>query len=101
MEYVFPGRTIRVVFACFRDKNITSMLPEIGLLGELFITTFDHVRARQEADYFLYLKDYKFNGDHIALIKELKEQFPDDVILVCGSLAFANLVYQEFKDGKI
>ena len=77
------------------------MLPEIGLLGEITITTFNHVRAREEADYFLYLEDYKFNPDQISILKEMKELYPEDVILVTGSLAFANLVYQEIKDGKI
>ena len=101
VENVFPGKNIHVVFACFKDKNITAMLPEIGLLGDLNLTTFNHVRAREESDYFLYLEDYKFNNDHISLIKELKEKYPDDIILVTGSLAFANLVYQEIKDGKI
>ena len=101
MEVVFFGKPIHVVFASFRDKNITSMLPEIALLGDVSLTTFDHVRARDESEYFLYLEDYKFFNDHIALIKELKTQYPEDVILVTGSLAFANLVSREIKDGKI
>ena len=91
---------IHVVFACFKDKNITSMLPEIGLLGELNLTTFDHYRAREESDYFLYLEEYKFFDDHIALIKQLKEQYPDDVILITGSLAFAALAHKELLDEK-
>ena len=94
-------KNIHVVLACFKDKNITAMLPEIGLLGELSLTTFNHPRARQESDYFLYLEEYKFFEDHIALIKSLKEQYPDDVILVTGSLAFACLVHKELLDGKI
>lgn len=101
MEDVFTGKAFHIVFACFKDKNITSMLPEIALLGELSLTTFNHVRARDESDYFLYLDDYKFFEDHLALIKELKTTYPDDVILVTGSLAFANLVHQEILDGKI
>ena len=101
MEVVFSGKPIHVVFASFRDKNITSMLPEIALLGDVNLTTFDHVRARDESEYFLYLEDYKFFNDHIALIKDLKTQYPEDVILVTGSLAFANLVSREIKDGKI
>lgn len=101
MEIVFPGRIVHIVFASFKDKNITSMLPEIGLLGELSLTTFDHVRAREEADYFLYLEDYKFNSDHKELIKSLKETYPEDIILVTGSLAFANLVNKEIKNGEI
>ena len=101
VENIYPGKTIHVVFASFKDKNITVMLPEIGLLGDIYLTTFDHVRAREEDDYFLYLEDYKFNKDHVALIKELKEKYPEDIILVTGSLAFANLVSKEIKDAKI
>ena len=94
-------KPIHVVLACFRDKNITAMLPEIALLGELSLTTFEHPRAREESDYFLYLEEYKFYSDHIALIKSLKEQYPEDVILITGSLAFACLVHKELLDGKI
>jgi len=101
VELSFPGKVVHIVFACFKDKNITSMLPEIGLLGELNLTTFDHVRAREESDYFLYLEDYKFYPDHLELIKNLVNKFPEDVILVTGSLAFANLVHKELLDGKI
>lgn len=101
VETVFLGQTIHIVFASFKDKNITSMLPEIGLLGELSLTTFNHVRARDESDYFLYLEDYKFYSDHKALIKSLKETYPDDIILVTGSLAFANLVKKELTNGEI
>lgn len=101
VETVFLGETIHIVFASFKDKNITSMLPEIGLLGELSLTTFNHVRARDESDYFLYLEDYKFYSDHKALIKSLKETYPDDIILVTGSLAFANLVKKELTNGEI
>ena len=92
------GKPIHIVFACFKDKNITSMLPEIALLGDLNLTTFNHPRARERDDYFLYLEDYKFFDDHIALIKNLKEQYPDDVILVAGSLAFSSLVHKELLD---
>lgn len=101
MELVFPNKTIHTVFASFKDKNITVMLPEISLLGELILTSFSHVRAREENDYFLYLEDYKFNSDHKALIKSLKETYPDDVILITGSLAFANLVKKEITNCEI
>ncbi len=101
MELVFPGKSVHIVFASFKDKNITVMLPEISLLGELLLTTFEHSRAREESDYFLYLEDYKFHSDHKGLIKSLKETYPDDVILVTGSLAFANLVKKEITNGEI
>lgn len=101
VDNLHPSVPVHVVFACFKDKNITIMLPEIALLGELSLTTFDNPRSREESDYFLYLEEYKFYNDHIALIKSLKEQYPDDVILVTGSLAFACLVHKELLDGKI
>ncbi len=101
IENIFPDKVVHVVFACFKDKNITAMLPEIALLGELSLTTFEHVRARSSDDYFLYLEDYKFYDDHISLIKDIKANYPEDIILVTGSLAFANLVHQEILDGKI
>lgn len=92
----FAGTVTHIVFACFRDKNITTMLPRIGLAGsEVILTTFDHPRARTYEDYFLFAEDYRFEEDHLALIKSLMEQYPDDNILVTGSLAFASLVKKE------
>lgn len=95
----FAGANTHIVFACFKDKNITSMLPRIGLAGsEVILTTFDHPRARTYDDYFLFVEDYRFENDHLALIKSLIEQYPDDNILVTGSLAFASLVKKELKE---
>ena len=91
----FLGKPTHVVFACFRDKNITVMLPRVGLIGETTLTTFDHPRARTYDDYFLFAEDYHFEEDHLSLIKNLMEQYPDDNILVTGSLAFASLVKKE------
>ena len=72
------------------------MLPRIGLAGsEVILTTFDHPRARTYDDYFLFAADYRFEEDHLALIKSLMEQYPEDNILVTGSLAFASLVKKE------
>lgn len=95
------GCPIHVVFACFRDKNITAMLPEISLLGEISLTTFEHNRARKEEDYFLYLEEYKYFDDHISLIKDIRANYPDDYILVTGSLAFAYLVCDEIRNETI
>ena len=89
-------RTIHVVFACFKDKNIESMLIELGRISnDITLTTFNHKRARNEEDYFLYLGDYSFNEDYISLIKEKISLYPDDLILVTGSLAFVGVVKKE------
>ena len=99
---VTQGRPIHVVFACFRDKNLGNMLNSLGAITEdLTITTFDHPRARTEDEYFLFLGDYTFENDAKGLIERKISEFPDDVILVTGSLAFASLVRRWFKNGQL
>ena len=99
---VTEGKPIHVVFACFRDKNLGNMLSSLGAItDDLTMTTFDHPRARKEEEYFLFLGDYKFEEDAKALIKSKMNEFPDDVILVTGSLAFAALVRRWFRMGEI
>ena len=96
----YQDKKIHVIFACFKDKNVSLMLPQISLLtDDVSVTTFDHPRARKEEDYFLFLEDYKFYDDHINLINEKIKEFPDDVFLVTGSLAFASLVRKEYLEG--
>ena len=92
------SRPIHVVFASFKDKNIENMLiPLSNMAADVTLTTFDHVRARGEEEYFLYLGDYEFNPNYLDLIKDKLEKFPDDVVLVTGSLAFVGRVKQELK----
>ena len=40
-------------------------------------------------DYFLFLDDYSFNEDPLAALKQMQETYPEDAILITGSLAFA------------
>ena len=69
------------------------MLPELSLIGEVNLTTFDNARAREEGEYFLYLDDYKFNGDYKNLIDDLlANSVETDVILITGSLTFTYVV---------
>ncbi len=94
-------RPIHVVFAAFRDKNIDQMLISLGSISnDVVLTTFEHKRARTEDEYFLYLGDYKFVHDYVGYIKELEEKYPDDLILVTGSLYFAGLVRGAMKNEK-
>lgn len=89
---------VHVVFACFKDKNIDSMLNALGQIStDVTLTTFDHKRARTEEEYFLYLGDYKFDADYKKVIDELRATYPDDVVLVTGSLAFVGIVRKLFK----
>ena len=84
------NKNIRVLLASFKDKNIIQMLSIIGSISEsITLTTFNHPRARKEEDYFLFLSDYEFNENAVEAYRKLKEQYPDDIILITGSLAFA------------
>ena len=53
-----------------------------------------------EDEYFLFLGDYQFRENAVELLKEKMEQFPEDVILVTGSLAFAAYMRKAFKERK-
>lgn len=84
------SQNIHVLLASFKDKNIIQMLSIIGAVSSsITLTTFDHVRARKEEDYFLFLSDYEFNENPVDAYKKLKEVYPEDIILITGSLAFA------------
>ena len=79
--------------ASFLDKNIDAILPLLSSVSSsITITTFPHRRARKEEDYFLYLGDYVFKEDCYQAYLELREKYPDDLILITGSLYFAYLM---------
>ena len=87
---------VHVIFASFRDKNFSHMLNILDTITtDITITTFDHKRAKTEDEYFLFLSTYNFDPDYLGKIKSLREQYPDDLILVTGSLYFAGLVKRE------
>lgn len=83
-------KDIHVLLASFKDKNIIQMLSIIGAISDsITLTTFNHPRARKEEDYFLFVSDYEFIEDPLEGYRKLKEQYPDGIILITGSLAFA------------
>ena len=85
----FSGN-IRILLASFKDKNIIQMLTYLGSIAEsITLTTFDHPRARKEEDYFLFTSDYEFIDDPVEAYTKLREQYPEDIIVITGSLAFA------------
>lgn len=101
LDNVIKNKPIHVIFSCFRDKNIANMLAVLGsITDDLTMTTFDNPRARTQDEYFLFLGDYQFVQDAKQLLKDKVEQFPDDAILVTGSLAFAAYMRQLFVEKK-
>lgn len=90
-----------VIFSCFRDKNLGALLSHFGSLpGDLTLTTFPHPRARTQDEFFLFLGEYPYQEDAIALVKQKMEEFPDDAILISGSLAFAAYIRKEVFNDK-
>ena len=69
------------------------MLPILANgVSDITLTTFDHIRAREEIDYFLYVADHHFEADWKKALDNLIITYPDDLILVTGSLAFVSIV---------
>ena len=87
------NKPIHILFAAMRDKNIAVMLPMLNRDAEsITLTTFPHYRARNEEDYFLYIGDYEYKEDAKAALDELIQTYPEDLILVTGSLAFVGFL---------
>ncbi len=97
LKYI--NKPIHIIFAVFKDKNVEQMLVTLSsLTNDITLTTFDHKRARKEEDFFLYLGDYEFKEDFKELLKEKLEQYPNDLILITGSLAFAGVMRRYIKE---
>ena len=87
------GRKIHAIFASFRDKNIAVELPCLANgVADITLTTFDHPRARTEDEYFLYVADHPFDADPIGAVERLLDLYPEDVVLITGSLYFVGLM---------
>ena len=98
LQNVAQGREIHTLFACFRDKNIERMLAYLGEYSkDVTLTTFPHERARTEEEFFLYMQDYSFKEDALSALNDLMANYPNDCILVTGSLAFAAYIKQHLK----
>ena len=98
MNSLYGDKNIHVLFACFRDKNLPGLFSQFGSLGnDLTLTTFPHPRARGEEEYFLFLEDYKFTAEPLYFLENLVNEYPEDVILVTGSLAFVSYIKRNLK----
>ena len=98
LSNIVQDKTLHVLFACFRDKNIERMLAYIGEYSkDVILTTFPHERARLEEEYFLYLDDYSFKENALEALNEMMTTYPNDAFLVTGSLAFEAYIKQNLK----
>jgi dihydrofolate synthase/folylpolyglutamate synthase len=88
--------SIYVLFASFKDKDITPMIQQLSLISKhIFLTTFPHGRARQKQDYVGI--DFPFVESYEVALKVLSEGMPQhSVLLITGSLAFVGQVRQKY-----
>ena len=90
LQNLAGDKEIHVIFACFKDKNIERMLAYLGEYSkDIVLTTFPNKRSRTMDDYFLFLDDYTFDEDPLEALHKMRETYPEDAILITGSLAFA------------
>jgi len=87
-----PHTSIYVLFASFKDKDVTPMIQQLTSISKhIFLTTFPHVRARQKKDYAGI--DFPFIESYEVALKVLSEGMPShSVLLITGSLAFVGQV---------
>ena len=94
----YPFGDVRILFASFRDKNLERMLANLGeVTKNIVLTSFPHERCRTEDDYFLFLGEYTYSEDPVSTLKKMREEYPEDTIVVTGSLAFAGYMLKELK----
>ena len=67
---------------------------------DIVITTFNHPLARDEVGYYLFIDDYHFEANYKKAYDDIKKLYPNDFILVIGSLEFANLIKQHILESK-
>ena len=68
-------------------------LPSLAnVVTDITLTTFDHPRARTEDEYFLYISDHPFVAEPEKALEDLLANFPEDTILITGSLNFVGLM---------
>lgn len=103
LSYIKKDRKIVTLFASYKDKNISHILPLLKNVSEqVFLTTFPSSRARKKEDYVSYLDEYSFSSDFKLAINNLLLTYPDDWILITGSLDFAyqakKYILEEFEN---
>ncbi len=88
----FLTKTITIIFAAFKDKDIRPMLQSLEQLSKnITVTSFNHPRARRQDDYEQLR--YPFVDDFKTALLHIYQNAPHrSVILLTGSLAFIGAV---------
>lgn len=95
------ARKKTAIVGVFRDKNVEKILAILGShVDEIFLTTFEHERARTEDEFFVFTAEYQF-VEYKEKFEELLESSEEDIILITGSLYFSTLFLNYLKTKKL
>lgn len=85
------SRPHAVLFACFQDKDVESMMQAMHeAKWPVTLTTFHHPRSRKK---YPNLFGYPFQENPFLALEQLLQSLPmDGVLLITGSLAFIGLM---------
>lgn len=97
---MYQDRPISIVFAAFKDKDVMSEFPMLEELSkDITLTTFAHHRARKQDEYPTIRYPYDYDYERLIL-RKIKQSPENGIILITGSLAFAGVVRQLWKEVK-
>jgi dihydrofolate synthase/folylpolyglutamate synthase len=98
IDYIKGSLKVEALIGVFRDKNIEKMLALLGgHVDKIHLTTFDHPRARSKEEFELFIAEYDFFDDYYEGFLTLLNNNESNIILVTGSLYFANLFISRLK----
>ncbi|MCR5078769.1 MAG: hypothetical protein K6B65_02455 [Bacilli bacterium] len=97
---VYGAAHIHMLFAAENTSNIASMLPFLSnYCISLTLTTLeDNPNIRKEEGYFLYTEDFKYVSDPMEAYRAIREDYPDDYIVITGSKDFVREMRKRIRE---
>ena len=89
-----------MLFAAENSSNIAAMLPFLSnYCITLTLTTLEeNPTIRKEDGYFFYTEDFKYVSDPMEAIKGIRENYPEDYIVITGSKDFVREMRKRIAD---
>lgn len=87
------NKEIKIIYAAFYDKEILRILDFFKQQElDVTLTTFDHERAAKSFP----IAKCPFEQDYKKAIDKVVTKNKDGIVVICGSLHFANLILEEY-----
>lgn len=84
LQTLSKGKKIHCLLSLHSNKNISSVISYVANVVSSLTFTKANSSCRDEFGYSLYLDDYPYIDSPKEAYKKISEEYPDDVILVCG-----------------